>query len=277
MGILLASIDIPILKEIVIIFGLSVVIILAFQKLKIPAIIGFLITGIVAGPHGLGLIHAGEDIEILAEIGVIFLLFVIGIEFSLKSLLAIKRTVFWGGLMQVGLTIGVTALVTLGLGKAWNEAVFVGFLFALSSTAIVLKMLQERGETNAPHGRIAVAILIFQDLIVVPMMLVAPLMPGNAENVWVDLGIMSLKVALVLALDILFARYVVPPARNQPIVAEGEKKHASRAHKLTHPEPSQLMPTIPINPSIPIRSTTTKKASKRLSLEQYQKMMPDGF
>ncbi len=95
------------------------------------------------------------------------------------------------------------------------------------------------------------------------MMLVAPLMPGNAENVWVDLGIMSLKVALVLALDILFARYVVPPARNQPIVAEGEKKHASRAHKLTHPEPSQLMPTIPINPSIPIRSTTTKKGIKK--------------
>ncbi len=210
MGILLASIDIPILKEIVIIFGLSVLIILAFQKLKVPAIIGFLITGIVAGPHGLGIIHSGEDIEILAEIGVIFLLFVIGIEFSLKSLIAIKRTVFLGGLMQVGITIGITALVTLGLGKQWNEAVFVGFLFALSSTAIVLKMLQERGETNSPHGRIAVAILIFQDLIVVPMMLVAPLMAGNAENVWVDLGIMGLKVALVLALVILFARYVVP-------------------------------------------------------------------
>lgn len=210
MGVLLSSMEIPILKEVVIILGLSVLIILLFQKLKVPSIIGFLLTGILAGPHGFSLISAGEEVDTLAELGVIFLLFVIGIEFSLKSLIAIRRTVFWGGLMQVGLTIVLTAMATYLLGLSWNEAVFVGFLFALSSTAIVLKMLQERGETNAPHGRIAVAILIFQDLIVVPMMLVAPMMTGQVENVWLELGIMAAKVAAVLALVILLARFVVP-------------------------------------------------------------------
>lgn len=210
MGLFLSSMQIPLLKEVVIILGLSVMIILVFQKLRIPSVIGFLITGIVAGPHGLSLVSAGSEVDILAEIGVIFLLFVIGIEFSLKSLLAIRRTVLWGGLMQVGITILITAISTYLIGLPLNEAVFVGFLFALSSTAIVLKMLQERGETSSPHGRIAVAILIFQDLIVVPMMLVAPMMTGNVENVWADLGIMLAKVSVVLVLVILLARYVVP-------------------------------------------------------------------
>lgn len=210
MRILLSSMEIPILKEVVIILGLSVVIILAFQRLKVPSIIGFLLTGILAGPHGLSLIQAREEVEILSEIGVIFLLFVIGIEFSLKSLVAIKRTVFLGGLMQVGGTIGVTALAAHFLDMDWTEAVFIGFLFSLSSTAIVLKMLQERGEITAPHGRIAVAILIFQDLIVVPMMLITPLMTGESDNVMVELGIMVAKVALVLVLVILLARYAVP-------------------------------------------------------------------
>lgn len=210
MGVLLSSMEIPILKEVVIILGLSVFIILAFQRLKIPSIIGFLLTGILAGPHGLSLIQAGEEVEMLAEIGVIFLLFVIGIEFSLKSLVAIKRTVFLGGLMQVGGTIGVTALAAYGLDLDWTEAIFTGFLFSMSSTAIVLKMLQERGEITAPHGRISVAILIFQDLIVVPMMLITPLMTGESDNVMGELGIMVLKVAAVLLLVILLARYVVP-------------------------------------------------------------------
>lgn len=210
MNILLSSMEIPILKEVVIILGLSVLIILAFQKLKVPSIIGFLLTGIVAGPHGLSLVEASEEVEMLSEIGVIFLLFVIGIEFSLKSLVAIKRTVFWGGLMQVGGTILVTTGTAFVFGLGWTEAVFVGFLFSLSSTAIVLKMLQERGEITAPHGRIAVAILIFQDLIVVPMMLITPLMTGEAENVWGELGIMLVKVLAVLALVILLARFVVP-------------------------------------------------------------------
>ncbi|HRP60462.1 MAG TPA: cation:proton antiporter, partial [Vicingus sp.] len=100
--------EIPLLKDIVIILGLSVLIILLFQRLKLPEILGFLITGVVAGPNGLNLINASHEVELLSEIGIIFLLFVIGIEFSLKGLVSIKNTVIWGGLMQVGGTIALT-------------------------------------------------------------------------------------------------------------------------------------------------------------------------
>ncbi|MEN7551101.1 cation:proton antiporter [Rapidithrix thailandica] len=198
------------LQDIVIILGLSVLIILVFQKLKIPAIMGFLLTGIIAGPHGLSLIKGVHEVELLSEIGVIFLLFVIGIEFSLKGLSSIKNTVFWGGLLQVGGTILTTAVCAKLMGLSLKEAIFMGFLLSLSSTAIVLKLLQERGEITSPHGRIAVAILIFQDLIVVPMMLFTPLLSGHTDNALETLLIMLAKVTAFIAVVILMARYFVP-------------------------------------------------------------------
>ena len=202
--------EFPLLRDIVIILGLSVFIILLFQKLKMPSILGFLITGIIAGPYGLSLIHARHEVEILAEIGVIFLLFVIGIEFSLKGLASIKNTVIWGGSLQVFGTILATAVVTKLLGLPWSQAVFMGFLLSLSSTAIVLKLLQAKAEITAPHGRIAVAVLIFQDIIVVPMMLLTPIISGQADNIATTLLILVVKVVGVVGLVILFARYLVP-------------------------------------------------------------------
>ncbi|EMR04502.1 monovalent cation:proton antiporter family protein [Cesiribacter andamanensis] len=206
--------EFPILQDIVIILGLAVLIILIFQKLKMPSILGFLLTGLIAGPHGLSLIRARHEVEMLAEIGVIFLLFVIGIEFSLKGLSTIKKTVFWGGSLQVLGTILATALLTKLMGMDWGQAVFMGFLLSLSSTAIVLKLLQAKGEITAPHGRIAVAILIYQDLIVVPMMLLTPIMAGQTENVSTTLLILLAKVIGVVSLIIAFARYVVPVILN---------------------------------------------------------------
>jgi CPA2 family monovalent cation:H+ antiporter-2 len=202
--------DIPLLPDIVIILGLSVFIVLLFHKLKLPSILGFLITGILIGPHGFGLVQLSHEVELLAEIGIIFLLFVIGIEFSLSSLASIKKTVVWGGFMQVGGTIGVTALGAHWFGLPLNEAIFLGFLFSLSSTAIVLKLLQERGEIASPHGRIAIGILIFQDIIVVPMMLAVPIMAGETEDVWGTVLWMVVKVAGLVTFVILLARYVVP-------------------------------------------------------------------
>ncbi|MEZ4722356.1 MAG: cation:proton antiporter [Flavobacteriales bacterium] len=202
--------EIPLLADIVIILGLAVVINLLFQRIKIPTILGFLITGIVAGPYGLNLIDGLHEVELLAEIGIIFLLFVIGIEFSLKSLATIKVTVIWGGLMQVLGTIGITYLISRWAGLPPEQAVFMGFLFALSSTAIVLKMLQEKGEITTPHGRVAIAILIFQDIIVVPMMLLIPLLGGDSDHAGMALLIMGAKVVGVVVLVILLARYVVP-------------------------------------------------------------------
>lgn len=210
MGKPITSMELPLLPDIVIILGLAVVIILLFQRLKLPPILGFLITGIVAGPHGLSLINASHEVEVLSEIGVIFLLFVIGIEFSLKGLASIKGTVFFGGLVQVGGTIGATALATYILGLSISQAVFMGFLLSLSSTAIVLKLLQESGEVTSPHGRIATAILIFQDIAVVFMILLTPIMAGEAENLLLTLAILVGKVLGIIVVLVVLARYVVP-------------------------------------------------------------------
>lgn len=203
--------EIPFLQDIVVILGLSVMVILLFQKLKLPTILGFLMTGILAGPFGLNLISdSGHNVEMLAEIGVILLLFIIGLEFSLKSLAAIQKAVFLGGSLQVAGTIMATALVYAGLGSTWPEAIFIGFLFSLSSTAIVLKLLQEKGEISSPHGKISLAILIFQDIIVVPMMLFTPLIAGRAENVTLTLLFLLLKVVFIIVFVIFSARFVVP-------------------------------------------------------------------
>jgi len=202
--------EIPLLQDIVIILGSSVLIILLFQKFKVPSILGFLTTGILAGPYGLSLIHGVHEVELMAEIGIIFLLFVIGIEFSLKGLSSIKRTILIGGTIQVGGTILVTAAACHLIGLPWNQGVFVGFLFSLSSTAIVLNLLQSKGEITTPHGRISVAVLIFQDIIVVPMILLTPIIAGQSENVIETLLILLAKFAGILLVIILLARYIVP-------------------------------------------------------------------
>ncbi len=202
--------EIPILQDIVIILGLSIIIILAFTRLKLPAILGFLIAGIIAGPHAFNLISSQHEVELLSEIGIIFLLFVIGIELSLKGLASIKKIIFLGGGLQVGGTILITVGISTILGLSLNTAIFLGFLFSLSSTAIVLKLLQERGEISTPHGRIGLGILIFQDIIVVPMMLFTPLLAGETPNILSTIAIMAVKILLVLVLVYILAQYVAP-------------------------------------------------------------------
>lgn len=202
--------EIPILSEVLIILGLSVLVILSFHKLKLPTILGFLITGIIAGPHGLKLVSVSHEVEVFAEIGVISLLFIIGLEFSLKTLATIKRTVLLGGTIQVGLTILVTLGSLVLAGFEWQNALFMGFLFSLSSTAIVLKALQDENEINTPHGRVALGILIYQDIIVVGMMLVTPMLAGNNENLGQTLLLLAGKLLIIILVTIYGARFVVP-------------------------------------------------------------------
>lgn len=180
------------------------------MRLKLPTIIGYLLTGAIAGPYGLSLVYASTAVEVLSEIGVILLLFVIGLEFSLKSLMAIKKAVFIGGSLQVTLTIGVTAMISYLFGFDWNIAVFFGFLFALSSTAIVLKLLQESGQVNTISGRTTLAILIFQDIIIVPLVLFTPMLAGESDNVLLSLFYLALKGGLVIVLTIISAKYLIP-------------------------------------------------------------------
>lgn len=205
-----ASVELPMLSDIVWIFGLATLVILVFMRLKIPTIIGFLFTGALAGPYGLSLVQASTTVEVLSEIGVILLLFVIGMEFSLKSLMAIKKAVFIGGALQVTFTIFFTTLISYFLGFEWNVAVFLGFLFSLSSTAIVLKLLQESGQVNTISGRTTLAILIFQDIVIVPLMLFTPMLAGESENVAMSLLFMAVKGALVVGLTLISAKYLIP-------------------------------------------------------------------
>ena len=200
----------PLLEDILILLGFSVIIVFLLQRAKLPSILGFLITGVIIGPYGLSLVKAVEEVEVISEIGVILLLFVIGMELSIKKLASIKKTVFIGGAIQVGLTVLVAGSCYYLLGNSWNEAVFVGFLFSLSSTAIVLKVFQDRNEMSTPHGKNALAILIFQDIIVVPMMLFTPIIAGESTNVTSSILLLLLKSVVVIVITILSARYVVP-------------------------------------------------------------------
>jgi CPA2 family monovalent cation:H+ antiporter-2 len=200
-------------RDLVMIFGLSLVVVLLFHRLRLPSIVGFLIAGALVGPSGLNLVDDPARVELLAEVGVVLLLFTIGLEFSLARLSRIRIFILGGGGLQVGLTIAVTALVAVVFfGLALREAVFWGFLIALSSTAIVLKLLLERGELDAPHGRLALAILIFQDLIVVPMMMGLPFLAGDAGRGPLHVALTLGRSLLLVALILLAARWLVPKA-----------------------------------------------------------------
>ncbi len=201
---------IPLLHEIVIIFGLAVAVILLCQKLRLPSLVGLLITGVLAGPHGLGFIKAIESVEALAEVGIILLLFTIGIEFSLRELLHIRKSVLIGGSLQVLLTTLTALFVAHKLGWATNQAIFIGFLLSLSSTAIVLKLIQDRAEIDTPHGRNILGILIFQDIIIIPMMLFTPVLARTSGGTNESALVLLLKVILVLIFLFICARWVAP-------------------------------------------------------------------
>ena len=201
---------VPILTDLVIIFGLSIVVLFICHQLRVPVTVGFILTGILAGPHLLGLVKAIHEVEILAEIGVILLLFTIGVEFSFANLLQIRQSVLVAGPIQVAATCLTGLVLALQVGKTMGEAVFIGFLVSLSSTAIVLKLLQERAEVDTPHGRTSLGILIFQDIIIVPMMLLVPLLAGASENIGVSFLILLAKGVIIIALVIASAKWVVP-------------------------------------------------------------------
>jgi CPA2 family monovalent cation:H+ antiporter-2 len=207
--------QVHVLRDLAVIFAGSLLVVLVFHRLKLPALPGFIVAGILLGPNALGLVSTPQSVENLAEVGVIMLLFTIGIEFSLSRLREMRRQVVAGGTAQMGFTI----VATLGAGVAflgnWRVALFLGFLVALSSTAIVLKVLSDKGEIDAPHGRLATGVLIFQDLCVVPIMLVLPFLAGKADGGLGGLLLALAKAALVVVLVVLAARTIVPRALSQ--------------------------------------------------------------
>ena len=201
--------DFNILKDLVIIMGLSIPVILLCKKLKLPSLIGFLITGVVCGPGGFSLISGLHEVELMAETGVILLLFMIGTEISLTKLFSMKRALIMGGGTQLLLTIFLSTAVIMGMGYALNLGLFFGIILSLSSTAIILTLLAERGETDAPQGRMTLGILIFQDLMVVPLMLIIPLLGGNGGGA-ISFIIVIGKAVLVVGTVVIAGRFIVP-------------------------------------------------------------------
>ncbi len=200
-----------VLKDLAVIFAVSLLVILAFHRVKLPPLPGFIVAGVLLGPNALGLVSDVHRVEGLAEVGVVLLLFTIGIEFSLSRLREMGRQVLVGGGLQVGLTVAAAAGLAAALGHPWRVALFLGCLIALSSTALVLKGLTDQGEIDAPHGRLATGVLIFQDLCVVPIMLALPFLAGRAGNGGAQLALALGKAALIVIGVTILARTVVPP------------------------------------------------------------------
>jgi CPA2 family monovalent cation:H+ antiporter-2 len=167
-------------------------------------------TGIIAGPHLLALIGSEADIELLAEIGVVFLLFTIGMEFSLKHLLRIRRIVFLGGLMQVSLTAALFYLASRFYDLNWQSGIFIGFLAALSSSALVLKLLQERSELTSNYGRTVLGILIFQDILLVPLLLFTNLLGNDTMDITTEVLLLVFKAALIIGLVYAGNKWLLP-------------------------------------------------------------------
>ena len=198
------------LQDLLLLLLASVPIAFIFNRLRLPTIVGFIITGVLIGPYGLRLIRDVEAIDVLAELGVVLLLFTIGLEFSLRRILEMKRLFLLGGGLQVVLTTLLAGLVAYLLGRPVQQAIFFGFLVTLSSTAIVLKSYIDRAEIDAPHGRAGVGILLFQDLSIVPMMLMIPVLGGTQGGSFARIALTLLIAIGAIALIILTARIIVP-------------------------------------------------------------------
>lgn len=209
-----------ILRELILLLAVSLPITFLFHKMRLPALVGFLITGVLLGPHGISLVTDTTVVERLAEIGVVLLLFTVGLEFSIDDITRSGRQLILGGGLQLLLSIAAVVGIASAMGTPVAQAVFYGFLASLSSTAIVLKMYSDRAELDTAHGRLATGILLFQDIAVVPMMLLLPVLgqavgEGNVTAVSVMLTLGKAVIGLIVVF--LAARRIVPSLLHQVI------------------------------------------------------------
>jgi CPA2 family monovalent cation:H+ antiporter-2 len=212
--------EITILRELIVLLAVSLPITFLFHKMRLPALVGFLITGVIMGPHGAAIITETSAVERLAEIGVVLLLFTVGLEFSIEDIMRSGRQFLLGGGTQVLLTVSAVTGIALFFRFPLPQALFFGFLASLSSTAIVLKMYSDRAELDTAHGRLSTGVLLFQDIAVVPMMLLLPIL-GQATGAG---GVTTLsvlktlaKASLGLVAVFLAARQIVPFLLHQVI------------------------------------------------------------
>lgn len=202
---------IPFLADLVIVLGAAVVVLVISHAIRIPPVVGLLLTGLAIGPHGFHLIADEEMVELFAEIGVVLLLFSVGLEFSLERLRQVGRAFFAGGSLQAGVTMAIVFVIAAAAGLPVRPSLFYGFLAVLSSTAIVLKLYADRREMDAPQGKLVIGVLLFQDFLIVPLVVVTPVLAGVVAA---SGGLIAFRlVAGTLAVGGIFlaARTAMPP------------------------------------------------------------------
>jgi len=209
-------VEIALIANILIVFAVALFVGMIFNRIKVPPLVAFILTGAIVGPYGFSIIKGQDQVANLAELGIILLLFTIGLEFSFKDLWKIRSIAIIGGVLQVALSFAFFGGLALLIGLPPNQAILMGFLFSLSSTAIVLKILHQRGEMDSPHGSIALGILIFQDLAAIPMIMAIPFLasipqfsatPLLSGEALVSLIINDLVIVLIL---VALAKWVIP-------------------------------------------------------------------
>ena len=199
-----------IIEDIIIILLVSLPIIFIFKRLNIPGIVGFLLAGMIIGPYGLGFINDTSEIKVMAEIGVMLLLFTVGLEVSFTRLLQMKKFLLFAGGLQLAVTILLAAVFFLAIGLPSKESFILGILIGFSSTAIVLKILTDKGELESQHGRISLAILIFQDLAIVPFSLLILFLGEFGDRAFTTIILEIVVTFGLTALIILISKYILP-------------------------------------------------------------------
>ncbi len=214
--------DLSILEITLCILLISLIVTVLFRKLRLSIILGYLCAGALVGPHGLGLAHNSQYAKSLAEFGIVFLMFTIGLEFSLSKLFALRYAVFLIGGLQVFLTVLITTLAAIFFGMPHLAALTVGSIVAMSSTAIVIKQLNDQNELFSKHGLNAVGILLFQDLAVIPIIiLIGGIAQGERHAIITLLAWALLKGILAILVIFLIGRWLL-----RPLFRIIEKTHA---------------------------------------------------
>jgi len=188
------------LQSVLVLLATAVLVVVVFRSIRLPPLLGYLIVGVAIGPHALAWIPDTAEARELAEIGVVFLMFSIGLEFSLPKLVTMRRLVFGLGAAQVLATMLIVWGCAVALGVDWRAGLILGGVLAMSSTAILARLLAERLELNSPHGRQIMGVLLAQDLAVVPLLILVPALAPGAGDLAANLGLALAKAAVVLTL-----------------------------------------------------------------------------
>lgn len=215
--------DIPFLRDLVVILASAIGVTLLSNRVGIPSVVGLLLTGAIIGPHGLRLVRDIEQVRVFAEIGVVALLFTIGLEFSLERLRQVRRNFFLGGALQALITIALVTAVALGVGAGLSRAIWISFLVTLSSTAIVLKLYSQNRSIETPHGKLVIGILLFQDFLVVPMMILTPVLAGTVAASPGEIAYRFGGGVLIIAAVVAVARYLMPYLLRQLVRARSSE------------------------------------------------------